>query len=117
MSVAKKVLDLITPIPETDFITDEFTDSISKCCVLGHVQRLTSGNPSDYSIDNCADGIFFIRMNSLSTHIRFASCNFLALGNNIDIADINNRATVAYPQPTPKQRVVALLNDMIEAGH
>lgn len=115
ITTATKVLELINPIAEEDFITDHFSDIKSKCCVIGHVKRLTSEDPNDYSNENCFSTICDPYHN-LPREIRIQSLIFISDGLGSDISVINNQKMYSYTQDTPKQRVVALLNDMIAAG-
>lgn len=46
------VMDLLEDIDEENFI-EKTTDSKSKCCAAGHINRLLSSNPNDYSYKNC----------------------------------------------------------------
>ena len=112
---AKKALRLLTQVPESEWITEEFSDGKACCCAIGHFTRLTSKNPADYSWQNCSDTS--IRQEKL----RRQSKKFLRKKNpNIipgaNIANVNNGDLRQYPQPTPKSRTVALLADMVEAG-
>ena len=46
---------LLEPIPADKFITGKFSDDVGKCCGVGHLVRLKSSNPNDYSGSNCCD--------------------------------------------------------------
>lgn len=113
MTTANKVFELLSPIPEEDFITYSLTNGIDKCCARGHIIRLQSVNPNDYSIDN------IINTNEhLDKEIWKKSIEFLnSKRPNEPIAAINNNPSDCYPQEKPKQRVMALLTDMIAAGY
>jgi len=52
---AREAKELLQPIPNEDFIRSEYSDEIGKCCAIGHLIRLKSEDPSDFSIENCTD--------------------------------------------------------------
>lgn len=116
ITVAKRALELIQGVNPEDFIEEVFTDKISKCCVIGHYCRLTSENPSDFSIDNCTrDGFGSWGR----TDLQKAAKSFLKVRElPVDkIEEINNDATEEYPEATIKERVVHFLSDMVAAGY
>ncbi len=111
VEIAKKCKELIATIPNEEFIIGQFTDRKGKCCVLGHISRLESGNPDDYEQD------LFDRDGGLAGKLRVASADFILnkhdIGNR-DIAEVNNRDNVnGYTEPEIKDRVMHLLDDMI----
>lgn len=108
---AKQALELLEPIPAKDFITDRFTDEHSKCCVVGHLQRLTSKDPNNYSSYNCSD--------DCANPVRTKSEEFLRKKGfpGYNIATVNNHAVNGYKQKRIKTRVIHLLKDMIKAGY
>ncbi len=111
-TVAQKALRLLSPIPHTQFISNDFTDGKNKCCVIGHYMRLTSDNPNDYSFGNCSDGF--------ESDLRTESVKFLG-SMLIDISNVNNNLfsyqTHKYIQKRCKSRVIAFLKDMIKGGY
>lgn len=109
---AKEALELLKDIPKENWIVSRFTNEIDSCCAIGHLKRLTSKNIEDYSILNCTDRIYDVEDNVAP--IRENSSRFL---KGIGIATVNNRKTEGYYQDHPKDRVIALLKDMIEAGY
>lgn len=124
---ATEVKNLLTPVPTEDFITTNFTDEVSKCCVIGHLARLTSDEPNNFSLGNCADVEYFLWMHEpieakidVYNFARKKVNGFLGEdenGNYTTLAEVNNRPIGKYNQETPKERVIALLDDMIEAGY
>lgn len=112
-TLAQKALTFIEPINRNEFITSKYSDEKSKCCVLGHINRL-SNDPTDYSLFNCYDG-------SLERQLRQSSKRFLSEKHKIydvDIANVNNDPIYnGYKQKGIKARVVNLLKDMIKAGY
>ena len=103
---AKDYRAMLEPIAEEDFIVDIFTDEVSKCCVIGHITRLTSKNPSDFSFKNCNDNGINFGANTFR--------NYCYKHGHISI--VNNQRVYIYNQDTPKKRVIAFLDDMITAG-
>lgn len=128
---ASEVKDLISPIPSEDIITNKFTKN-GKCCIIGHLSRLTSKDINDYSIVNCRDyefeGCEVVASEGKEVVFEFArrkTAQFL-LGDtnakvdfNIDntLSNVNNGEVSKYNQNTPKGRIMACLDDMIEAGY
>ena len=115
MTTAQKVFELLSPIPEEDFIIHYMTNWIDKCCARGHILRITSRNPNNYSPTNLSDGDFNLDQDILEKSSAFLRAK--KRSSPFTIAHINNKVTPLYPQETPKQRVIALLTDMIEAGY
>tara|TARA_R110000782_G_scaffold21110_4_gene56941 strand:- start:14511 stop:14852 length:342 start_codon:yes stop_codon:yes gene_type:complete len=105
--VIQKAFNQISEIPSENIITSVFSNDIDKCCVIGHLQRLNSENPSDYSSLNCCD--------FTENRIRVLSKQFFSDNNFLSIATVNNGGIKAYPQETPKERSLALLADMLKA--
>jgi len=110
-TIAQEAKRLLEPIPEDQWMINDFTDYRCKCCVIGHYERLKSGSPNNFSFENCSDAI--------SSALREQSrVYFTERGYEwTDIADVNNETSHNYHQPTPKQRVMALLDNMIAAGY
>lgn len=99
-----EAIELLTTIPEEDFIMEFYTNNVDKCCAVGHLVRLTSKDPTDYSTENCVpsgEGEHRIGINILRRHV------FEEIKSSIGA--VNNRETSMYTQETPKQRVLAML--------
>ncbi len=116
-TTAQKALRLLSEVPKEQFIVDDFTDNIGKCCAIGHYQRLTSKNPNDYSRENCDDSYIEIE----DSPIRTISEKFLlkyGMGYSyLSIANINNKPNInGYTEPEIKDRVIHLLEDMVAEG-
>lgn len=127
---ATKALELLSPIPSEDFLFEYFSDEVSKCCAIGHLIRLTSDNPANYARSNC-DGN--TEKTSLNMFVRFKVEEFIqkehgtttsqgwelssgSMPNGLSV--INNTPDInGYTQSFPKDRVMALLIDMEEAGY
>lgn len=105
---AEEALKLLEPLAEEEFLKFAFTDRVSKCCVLGHLKRLTSNDPSDYSHDNCDLDISLFKDRALY-YLNTAMCeklgfNMFAINNNYvsDYSDIKET----------KNRVIKALTDL-----
>lgn len=113
---ASKALELLSTVPEEEWIVNKYTDQEGKCCAIGHLLRLTSKNPTRYDFDTediwAGGGPIgdFVR----TTVKRF---NFEKHQKIADLSTVNNRADVnGYTEPVIKDRVLHLLRDMKEAG-
>lgn len=53
MITPKDILDVIKDVPGDEYMVQDFTNGVDKCCALGHYMRLTSDDPADYSPKNC----------------------------------------------------------------
>jgi hypothetical protein len=103
---------ILSPIPEQGWMSTAFTNGVNKCCAVGHLQRLLSPNPMDYSRSNCTDKA---EKSVQRTNIRLQSRRFLkGLGFDLDIADVNNGECRMFKQDSPKKRVMALLDMMCQ---
>jgi hypothetical protein len=111
-TICQKALRLLSAVPAEEFITSDFTDEQGKCCAIGHFARLTSGNPQDYSYQNCCDE---------DETFRDATARFLVERHkeyNRNIASVNNYPTVnGYTDPDIKTRVIKCLEDAVKAGY
>lgn len=109
-TVAEEALRILEPIPEEKWCTGSFLDDKGKRCAIGHYIHKKTGR-----VDN--DGDLFGGHTKCA--IRISSIEFLNEGQ-MSIADVNNGyfgTLHGYSQPTPKQRTIALLSDMIKAGY
>ena len=114
LQVLKQAKELFDPITEDEFITDKYTDQVSKCCTVGHYKRLTSSNPQDYSSKNCIESYDEMKANGCQLRMASKIASYKMFGENYDIAWINNELVGIFNQPTPKQRVMAFLNESIK---
>ncbi len=114
LTIAQHALQLLEPIPKENWQTFEYTNNEGACCLLGHYNRLTSGNPNDYSDENCWDG-------KGDKELRSATKKFLINTyqiNFVDGADVNNQNNInGYIEDNPKDRCIHLLQDMVKAGY
>lgn len=100
-TITQEAKRLLEPIPEENWMVGDFTDGVSKCCGSGHFMRLRSpGQKYLYSS--------WTAINTMTP--------IVAEFNESSIAAVNDGENPKYQQPTPKQRVMALLDDMIAAG-
>ncbi len=111
LDILTEAKELFEPIPNEQWLENDFSNEINACCVIGHYQRLTSSDPLNFDIKNCHDidlAKSFLTVRFFKGYLRQA---FFSIG--IDIALVNNGRHNAYPQPTPKARVMAVLTDAI----
>jgi hypothetical protein len=112
IDVLRRARKLFEPIPEEQWITGQFTNCSDSCCAVGHWVRLNSPNPNLYDYNNCHDYIEFGGNRRLLREVsRHVAIEMRVAG---DIAGINNDQIWGYQQPTPKQRVMAFLDDAIK---
>ena len=106
--------ELLLPIPKNEFIIGEFSNNINKCCAIGHLVRLTSKKPNDYEQELSDHGV-------ISQFCRDNVTKFISQKYNYDwctLASINNSDSINnYNEIEIKDRVIHLLDDMIEAGY
>lgn len=83
----QQVLDVITPIPEDKWTIKYHIDDKGRRCFYGHLNEINL---------------------NLSKKIR-------EIGNNINLkfTSVNDGDDKKYQQNTPKQRVIAALNDLL----
>lgn len=113
-TLAQQARDLLEPVSEEQWIKGKFTNGENKCCAIGHLNRLTSENPDDYSVANCT--LHEKPEDSFTNILIKRSSEFLNI-YTFDIAAVNNGLISTYSQSTPKERTMALLTDMVEAGY
>lgn len=122
-TIMQQALTLVKDIAEEDLIDDFYSDGICKCCIIGHWSRLNSKNKKDYSLNNCSDFIAMFEDDKETSNIKRELRNkSLLYFENVknkcyDISDVNNGICEFYKQETIKERIVAFLNDAIEAGY
>lgn len=92
----------LSKIPRSEWMEDDFSNGVDKCCAIGHLVRLSSDDPSNYSRSNCVD---WHRSDVL---IRQATKG--------QIARVNNNCVHEYQQKTIKGRVMAFLRDAIKGA-
>ena len=103
---ARKVKELLEPIPGGKWIVNKYTNEKNSCCAIGHYERVTK-NPNNYSFSNCES--------------RGELRKYFAEEYHVDIASINNRSYARVSSKhihhldhdTPKERVISFLNECI----
>ena len=105
---------VLSDIPSENVITGQFTDRLDSCCVLGHYGRLTSFFKESYD----AEDINYDMVEKLrELSLKFAMDRFNKADRcQYNIAGVNNGDCEKYQQSTAKERSLAMLDDMIEAG-
>jgi hypothetical protein len=104
----EKAIELLTPLKRSEFIPRHFTNCKDKCCVAGHLIRLTSEDPTDYSPDNCSTG-YSVELQKLLWYTGKSDCTGYS-----SLVDANNGNHSRYLQKTCKGRVMAFLRDIIK---
>lgn len=104
-TVAHKCLEVFSQIPENLWAENGHMYDGDKACALGHYTLL---------IDRHWDCIDENRLYK-SVRLYCESRNIETYG--FSLLTVNDMVTPLYPQPTPKQRVIALLKDMCAAGY
>lgn len=120
----QRCINILSQIPEKDFIKSAFTDGKSKCCVIGHIKRSDSKDVGNYTYDNCAD-IYYDQAEIREISGKFLLKKYGYLGDiRLDISHINNYGDhstsdryvakhTPYTSKKTKQNVMHLLNDML----
>jgi hypothetical protein len=110
---ATEAKELLKDIPEEQWMTGAWTNYKNKCCAIGHLVRLKSDNPMDYDLSNCE----IVNNREVEDFAIRVSTAPDASGNFTSLSDVNDRPSLKYAEYyTPKQRVLAFLDDLIEAG-
>lgn len=107
-TIAQEARRLLEPIPDEQWLVGAFSDGESKCCAFGHYARINSVDQNDFSMENCSK--FQGRLGELADSILVFTKGMASL------VGVNDGVT-HYTKHTPKQRVMALLDDMIAAGY
>ncbi len=108
-SLVQQAFDILEPIPEEEFITVRYSNKIDKCCAMGHINRVVNGG----SYINASNS-------SIEIPLREKIIEYCRKFHDIetgDITTVNDEKIDIFQQETPKQRVMALLKDMIAAGY
>ena len=110
--------ELLLPIPKNDFLLHKYSDDHGKCCAIGHLVRLKSEDPLNYK-QWCGDGDG-ISGAEVENFVRKQVRKYIRETHDerACLARVNNRNDInGYTQDNPKDRVIALLNDMIKDGY
>ncbi len=103
---AKRILELI---PEEKWIAHNYTNEGECRCGMGHWNEYRTGNPWNCDYEPQLNNVIRKFADSQTIRSRFSLDVTMSLVNDGDVK--------AYPQNTPKKRVMALLDDMIAAGY
>ena len=111
---AVEARSLLIGIPKKDFLTHYFSNDIGKCCSVGHLVRLKSSDPNSYDqpLSDAYNG-------EVSEFVREDVKRFIKKKYNqwATLASVNNNNDInGYNQDNPKDRVIALLDDMINTN-
>jgi len=118
-TIAQKAHRLLKDVPEDKWVIGLFTDLKSKCCAIGHYERLTSDNPNDYSRPNCLDynGAFRAHTRAfLSLHSQCDRYDIAYINNGDSIRLKEGHANKMYLAAGPKRRTILFLEWMISEG-
>lgn len=103
-TLAQEAYRLLKDIPEWRWTTRNWLDrnwfGFNRCCFVGHYNRIKNGG--SYNIVACQ--VLNAPEKTLANHL------------NSKLVDINDRWIDRYQQSTPKQRVLAFLQDKINEG-
>lgn len=111
---AVEARSLLIGIPKEEFITEYFSDDIGRCCAVGHLVRLKSSDTKSYN-QPLSDGY----NKEVFQFVRGDVSNFLweKYNQSATLATVNNQNNInGYTQDNPKDRVIALLDDMINTN-
>lgn len=101
MYAAQYFIDKFEGIPEEEWCEMLYTDFRGRHCVLGHCGMRSIGK---------SDGIALSTPEATGISVLFDAA---AIG---DIVNINDGKEDRYPQPTPKQRILAAPRDIKAKG-
>lgn len=116
-TIAQEAKRILEEVPEDQWIVGEVSSIEKKCCGWGHLARICSGNPNNYNKS------FLMRYSSgISLPSKLIDLVTKFMKSKLEythywIGDVNDGKSTLYKQPTPKQRVMSLLTDMINAGY
>jgi len=105
---AEKAIELLTPLKEEEFMQYDFTNGKDKCCVIGHLVRLTSENPSDYGKRNCTPDYVIkhqdiLELNRAVDYKHTRTQSLLCINNKSDEGRIKQSLLTALNQLKTKQ--------------
>jgi hypothetical protein len=96
MKTAQEFKEFFSAIPEEKWFIGYFVSDKdpNMCCALGHL-----GHRFDKATNNSK--LFLILCNKVKVD---------------SVTEVNDKSSKSFPQPTPKQRILALCDKMIAAG-
>lgn len=117
-TIAQKAKRLLEPIPDVNWCMFKHTNSKDQCCGRGHLYRILSDNPNDYTLNNLMEATRKI-IDGISVKdwvLKFENYVYKVSGN-VGFVVVNDTQNTKYQESTPKARVLHLLDDMIKAGY
>lgn len=123
-TIAQEAYRLLKDVDTNIWIEMFMSNGCGVGCALGQYNRLKSKDITDFSEQNMAERYMVsppsINLREISTEFLHKKYNLTRVKVGeliIDIATINNGHFEDYQESTPKERVLHLLTDMIEAGY
>lgn len=101
---ARKIL---SKIKTEQFCARIYTNEKDQCCSIGHLNRLKSKNKKDYTLVNCAENY------QAHYKIQHPVREIFEL-NGLSMVHINDQITSSFNQKTPKERIIAALDYLID---
>lgn len=124
---ALEVKNILKEVEDWRWISYFLTNTISVCCGIGHLYRLSTDK------DNYGFSLEDVKNNKeASKFIFYDVVNFMYKFHKEDIENLKNKTTykvesvfayinngesIIYVQKTPKERIIALLDDMTHKGY
>lgn len=111
-----QALEMLKDIPEEQYLTFGYTDGVNRCCFVGHLVRLTSPDPTDYSEGNCWPAYRHFSKDAYEAalpHVKEVVDFIEQFSKNGNFEEVNNKYHPNYKQDTIKERVEAFLTDLI----
>lgn len=124
---ALEVKNILKDIEDWKWISDFLTNTVSVCCGIGHLHRLTTDK------DNYGFSFEDVKSNTKINRFIFIDVvNFIKKYYKKDIENLKNKTTykvesifayinngesIIFTQRTPKERIMSLLDAMIDKGY
>lgn len=116
-TIAKEARGLFKRTPDKEWTTNKYTDCKGACCALGHWGRAKKNNIG-YRVEdldmNAINNLSSVAMKFFNKQQQEGK---IPKGLPLSIPAVNDKIVPGlYEEPTPKARILHLMNDMIEAG-
>lgn len=114
-TIAQEALELLEPIPHDKWTSLHYWDGRDCCCLIGHIRRLSSVDPTDYE-RSLRDTKFSYDFRQIANRYL---CKVVLVGENEGIGaySVNDTQEVnGYNEPEIKDRVIHFIKDMVNAG-
>lgn len=102
-TLAEEALRILEPIPEDHWCTGWYSNSSGHHCALGWMGHAKNVKPQTTRFPISDRVMEFLK----SRGVKYC----------LGITEVNDGELKLYPQTTAKQRIIALLQDMIKAGY